>query len=85
MNEPPVTSESASRWIVVTRGKARRLLGGGEARAALELACTDPHQYVREAAESRGSYQVTASLPVDVMGLYVLLPDAGVATNAMGA
>jgi superfamily II DNA or RNA helicase len=37
------------------------------------------HRRVREAAEGRGSYQVTASLPVDVMGLYVLLPDAGAA------
>lgn len=44
------------------------------------------HRRVREAAEGRGSYQVTASLPVDVMGLYVLLPDTGTAANnAMGA
>lgn len=44
------------------------------------------HRRVREAAEGRGSYQVTASLPVDVMGLYVLLPDTGAAaTNAVGA
>lgn len=43
------------------------------------------HRRVREAAEGRGSYQVTASLPVDVMGLYVLLPDTGAAANdAMG-
>ena len=41
------------------------------------------HRRVREAAEGRGSYQVTASLPVDVMGVYVLLPDA--ATVAGGA
>lgn len=34
------------------------------------------HRRVREAAEARGSYQVTASLPVDVMGLYVLVPAA---------
>lgn len=34
------------------------------------------HRRVREAAEGRGSYQVSASLPVDVMGLYVLLPDS---------
>ncbi len=34
------------------------------------------HRRVREAAEGRGSYQVTASLPVDVMGIYVLLPDS---------
>ncbi len=43
------------------------------------------HRRVREAADSRGSYQVTASLPVDVMGLYVLLPDGAAATTAMGA
>ncbi|BCL91901.1 helicase-related protein [Ralstonia pseudosolanacearum] len=40
------------------------------------------HRRVREAAEGRGSYQVTASLPLDVMGLYVLLPDT--ATAAAG-
>ncbi|CAN7144294.1 helicase-related protein [Paraburkholderia terricola] len=39
------------------------------------------HRRVREAAEGRGSYQVTASLPVDVMGVYVLLPDAAAATT----
>ena len=43
------------------------------------------HRRVREAAEGRGSYQVTASLPVDVMGLYVLLPDAASAPTAMEA
>lgn len=53
-----------------------------KARAQALLA---DHRRVREAAEGRGSYQVTASLPVDVMGLYVLLPDAGAATNAVGA
>lgn len=34
------------------------------------------HRRVREAAEARGSYQVTPSLPVDVIGLYVLVPAA---------
>lgn len=53
-----------------------------KARAQALLA---DHRRVREAAEGRGSYQVTASLPVDVMGLYVLLPDAGAATVAVGA
>ena len=53
-----------------------------KARAQVLLA---DHRRVREAAEGRGSYQVTASLPVDVMGLYVLLPDAAAATNGMGA
>jgi superfamily II DNA or RNA helicase len=53
-----------------------------KARAQALLA---DHRRVREAAEGRGSYQVTASLPVDVMGLYVLLPDAGAASTAVGA
>jgi hypothetical protein len=52
-----------------------------KARAQALLA---DHRRVREAAEGRGSYQVTASLPVDVMGLYVLLPDSAAAASAMG-
>jgi superfamily II DNA or RNA helicase len=42
-----------------------------ESRANALLA---DHRRVREAAEARGSYQVTASLPVDVMGVYILAP-----------
>ncbi|TCO81276.1 SNF2 domain-containing protein [Plasticicumulans lactativorans] len=34
----------------------------------------DDHRRVREAAQGRGEYRVTASLPVDVMGVFVLLP-----------
>ncbi|PTQ79808.1 SNF2 domain-containing protein [Nitrosospira multiformis] len=34
------------------------------------------HQRVREAARDVGQYSVTACLPVDVIGVYVLLPDA---------
>lgn len=44
-----------------------------KARAQALLA---DHRRVREAADARGSYQVTASLPVDVMGVYVLVPAA---------
>ncbi len=32
------------------------------------------HRRIREAADAKGSYQVTASLPVDVMGIFVLVP-----------
>ena len=32
------------------------------------------HRRIREAADAKGTYQVTASLPVDVMGVYVLVP-----------
>lgn len=34
------------------------------------------HRRVREAADARGSYTVTALLPADVIGLFVLLPRA---------
>jgi superfamily II DNA or RNA helicase len=34
----------------------------------------EDHRRVREAADARGTYQVSASLPVDVMGVYVLVP-----------
>lgn len=32
------------------------------------------HRRVRDAADAKGTYQVTASLPVDIMGVYVLVP-----------
>lgn len=34
------------------------------------------HRRVREAARDQGSYSVTACLPIDVIGVYVLLPDS---------
>ena len=34
------------------------------------------HRRVREAARDVGQYAVRPSLPVDVLGVYVLLPDA---------
>ncbi|WP_418647632.1 helicase-related protein [Thauera butanivorans] len=44
-----------------------------EQRATALLA---DHQRVREAARDIGQYSVSPCLPVDVMGVYVLLPDA---------
>jgi superfamily II DNA or RNA helicase len=35
------------------------------------------HRRTREAADARGSYSVMPQLPVDVMGIYVFVPDAG--------
>lgn len=32
------------------------------------------HRRVRDAADAKGTYQVIASLPVDIMGVYVLVP-----------
>ena len=43
------------------------------ARQRAELLLTD-HRRVREAAKDIGSYEVTPCLPVDVLGVYVLLP-----------
>jgi hypothetical protein len=34
------------------------------------------HRRVRDASADTGTYEVTPFLPVDVMGVYVLLPDA---------
>ena len=34
------------------------------------------HRRIREAADARGEYQVKPQLPLDVMGVYVLVPDA---------
>ncbi|OZB57165.1 MAG: helicase SNF2 [Halothiobacillus sp. 14-56-357] len=45
------------------------------AQARAETLLAD-HQRVREAARDVGQYSVSACLPVDVMGVYVLLPDA---------
>jgi superfamily II DNA or RNA helicase len=50
-----------------------RLEALAEARAAGLL---DDHRRVREAARDVGQYSVTPCLPVDVIGVYVLLPDA---------
>ena len=51
----------------------KQLQALAEQRAQVLLA---DHQRVREAARDVGQYSVNACLPVDVMGVYVLLPDA---------
>lgn len=35
----------------------------------------EDHRRVREAAQGRGDYRVTPSLPLDIMGLFVLIPE----------
>ena len=45
-------------------------LAGERAQALLE-----DHRRVRAAGKSSGEYRVTPSLPVDVIGIYVLVPD----------
>ena len=43
------------------------------AKQRAEALLTD-HRRVRQAADDRGAYTVTPCLPVDVLGVYVLLP-----------
>ncbi|MEZ5492865.1 MAG: helicase-related protein [Gammaproteobacteria bacterium] len=47
-------------------------LAGKRAQEVLE-----DHRRARDAAEAKGTYSVKPQLPVDVMGIYILLPDAG--------
>ncbi len=54
------------------RAQPRHLEQMAQQRAAALLA---DHRRVREAARDVGQYSVTPCLPVDVMGVYVLLPD----------
>jgi Superfamily II DNA/RNA helicases, SNF2 family len=53
--------------------QSQQLQALAEQRAQILLS---DHQRVREAASDVGKYSVSACLPVDVMGVYVLLPDA---------
>lgn len=55
------------------RAQPERLNALAQARAEALLA---DHQRVREAARDVGQYSVVPCLPVDVIGVYVLLPDS---------
>ena len=71
-NMPPVIRDRHIQQAVETLPSWQSALEDiAKSRAQALLA---DHRRVREAAEARGSYQITASLPVDVMGVYVLVP-----------
>ena len=73
-NMPPVIRDRhVQQAIDALPGWQAALAQIAKTRAQALLA---DHRRVREAAEARGSYQVSASLPVDVMGVYVLVPAA---------
>ncbi|MGH6820043.1 MAG: helicase, partial [Methylocella sp.] len=57
-------------WI---RSQPQRIEALARTRAEALLA---DHRRVREAARDVGQYSVTPCLPVDIIGVYVLLPDA---------
>ena len=73
-NLPPETTQREIRTALeFIAAHPQQLQALAEQRAQTLLA---DHQRVREAARDIGQYDVCACLPVDVMGVYVLLPDA---------
>ena len=69
---PPAVRDRMVRAALDALGPRRSdLTAFAERRAQALLA---DHRRVREAADARGSYSVKALSPVDVIGLYVLLP-----------
>ena len=71
---PPIRDRHLQQALGMLPGWTPRLEAIAKERAQALL---QDHRRVREAAEARGTYQVTASLPVDVMGVYVLVPAVG--------
>jgi len=67
----PVRDRSIKQALEQIISRRGDLEAFAERRAQALLA---DHRRVREAADARGSYAVKALLPVDVIGLYVLLP-----------
>jgi hypothetical protein len=59
--------------LAFLQGQQERLETLAQERAKALL---DDHRRVREAARDVGQYSVSPCLPVDVMGVYILLPDS---------
>jgi superfamily II DNA or RNA helicase len=73
LSDPPAHVRDRFVGQAIDQLKARKtdLAAFAERRAQALLA---DHRHVREAADARGSYSVKSLLPVDVIGLFVLLP-----------
>lgn len=73
LSDPPPHVRDRFVAQAITQLEARKadLAAFAERRAQALLA---DHRRVREAADARGSYSVKSLLPVDVIGLFVLLP-----------
>lgn len=73
LSDPPAHVRDRFVGQAIDQLKARKtdLAAFAERRAQALLA---DHRRVREAADARGSYSVKSLLPVDVIGLFVLLP-----------
>ncbi len=72
LSDPPphVRERFVSQALQQLEGRRKDLDAFAEHRAQVLLA---DHRRVREAADARGSYSVRSLLPVDVIGLFVLL------------
>lgn len=68
---PHVRERAVTQALAQLTARQADLDAFAEARAQALLA---DHRRVREAADARGSYTVKSLLPVDVIGLFVLLP-----------
>lgn len=68
---PPLRDQHIQRSLDQLDTQQPTLEALARKRAQLLL---DDHRRVREAAQGRGEYRVTPSLPVDVMGVFVLIP-----------
>ncbi len=73
VGDPPasVRERMVTQALEQLGARRKEIDGWAEARAQALLA---DHRRVREAAAARGSYSVKALLPVDIIGLFVLLP-----------
>ena len=73
LSDPPpnVRDRFVAQAITLLEARKADLAAFAERRAQALLA---DHRRVREAADARGSYSVKSLLPVDVIGLFVLLP-----------
>jgi hypothetical protein len=73
LSDPPphVRERFVAQAIAQLEARKLELAAFAERRAQALLA---DHRRVREAADARGSYSVKSLLPVDVIGLFVLLP-----------
>ena len=70
---PETASREITHALALLRASTGRLENLARQRADALL---QDHRRVREAADDQGRYTVTPSLPVDVIGVYVLLPDS---------
>lgn len=70
---PALVERELSAALDFLRGQSARLEALAHERAQRLL---EDHRRVREAARDIGQYSVSPCLPVDLMGVYVLLPDS---------